>query len=271
MTILNRLELPKEVWREFVKDDGMILSAAVSFYEFLSLFPLLLVSVGVLGYVLKSPERAERILTHSLGHFLIGSQASAIVREIVHGSNAAAGIGIVLLLWSGMSAVVVLEQAINKAWNAGQQRGFLKRRVIAIVTLICAGVLVLASLGLTALIRVLRTSSPEALSDLALVWRLVGYVVPAMLSIGLFVLLYKLLPNTRVSWRTALVAGVFSGVLWEIAKQAFTFYALNFAHFSRVYGSLASVILLMVWIYYSSIITILGAELGAVWQNRHER
>lgn len=271
MSIGERLSLLKEVYREFSKDNGSMLAAAISFYEFLAFFPLLLVGVGVLGFVLRSPENAKAVLTRSISHFVVGPQAQGILTDVVNGRTAATGIGFVLLVWSAMSAVVVLEKALNLAWEVGEQRGFIQTRVIALLVLVLSAVLLLLSFGATTALHAVRSSSPMALANFGLGWKLLGYAIPLFLSIAPFVMLYKLLPNTHVSWSTALLAGSLTGILWEAAKQGFSYYAVHYASYNKVYGSLGSVILLMVWIYYSSIITVLGAEFGAVWSARRAR
>jgi membrane protein len=270
VTLRDRFSFLREVWREFSRHNGLLLAAAVSFYAFLSLFPLLLVVVGVLGYVLRSPVHAEALLTHTLGGLVVGPQVMSMVQDVIHGRNAAAGIGLLLLLWSGMAAAVVLEQAMNVAWNSTERRGYMKGRAVALLALVVVGVLMSLSFGVTALLQSVRASSPEYLYRLTRVWGLLGHLIAATASVALFATMYKLLPYARVTWRTALVGGLFAGALWEAAKQIFTFYVVHWAAYSRVYGSLASVILLMVWINYSAVIAILGAEFASHWSAKHE-
>lgn len=270
MQLGNRLELPREVWRKFSRDNGSLLAAAVSFYSFFSLFPLLLLAVGVVGYVMGSPEHAEAILNRAVGKFIAGAQAQSIVHEIIHGRYAATGVGLVMLLWSGMSAMVVLEQAMNLAWSTTARRTYLARRGVALLTLLVIAVLGVLSFGISALIRAAASSSSPYLSWLRETTPILKYPVPALASIGLFVVIYKLLPNTRVRWKTALVGGVFAGVMWELAKYVFTFYIVHWPGHNKVYGSLASVILLMLWLEYSAVIAILGAEFASLWSRKHE-
>lgn len=271
MSLKDRFAFPLEVWLKFNKDNGFLLSAAVSFYAFFSLFPLLLLTVGVLGYVMGSPEHAEAILTRSVGKLIVGTQAQSIIHEIIHGRDAATGIGLVILLWSGTSAIVVLEQAMNLAWSTPTMRAYVKRRAMALLALLVIAVLGVLSFGISALIHAAGSWNVPLLSSLKGVTRLFTYVIPVLASVGLFVMIYKLLPNTRVSWKTALVGGVFAGALWEIAKYVFTFYIVLWPGHNRVYGSLVSVILLMLWLDYSAIIAILGAEFASLWSGKHER
>lgn len=267
MSSRDRLAFLKGVWKEFNDDNGSLMAGAISFFGFLSFFPTILAGVGILGYLL-TPENAERILQSTLSHFIVGSQAQAILKQVVNGRGAATGVGLLLLLWSGTSAVVMLEQAMNIAWDSSEQRGFIKTRALALGMLVIGGLLLLVSFGATTALHAVRASSPAILADLGLLWKILGYLVPLLLSIAPFVLVYKFLPCAQVKWPTALFAGLIAGALWEVAKQAFSFYVLRFADYNKVYGSLGSVILLMIWIYYSSTIAVLGAEFGANWSRR---
>lgn len=271
MPFRERLMFLSEIWRKFGRDNGFLLASAVSFYAFLSLFPLLLLAAGVLGFIFGSPEHAEALLTRLLGGFVVGPSASAIIRDVVHGRDAATGIGLMILLWSSTTALVVLEQAMNLAWSAPEVRGYVERRVIALATLLVIGVLLAVSVGVTTLIHAAGASESTFLAHLSYFWRFVAYCVPPLVSVALFTTMYKLLPNARVTWRTALVGGLFAGTLWEVAKHAFTFYIVHWATYNRIYGSLASVILLMVWINYSAVITILGAEFASLWSERRRQ
>ncbi len=269
MSIRRRFEFLKGVWQSYSKDHGSLLAAAVSFYAFLSLFPLLLLAVGVLGFVLRSPQHAEAVLTRMIGSYVVEPNTMSIVQETIHGRDAATGIGLIALLWTGTSALAMLEQAMNLAWKTTERRSFFRRRMIALFTLLVSGLLLALSLGATTLLHAVSVSNSAIASNLGLVWHLLAYLLPLLASIALFAIMFKLLPSNPVMWRTAVVGGVFSGILWEVAKHGFTYYAVHFANYSKVYGSLASVILLMVWIDYTAVITILGAEFASAWGERH--
>ncbi len=270
MSLRDRFSLPREVWRKFSGDNGFLLAAAVSFYGFLSLFPLLLLAAGVLAFFVGSPENAGALLARSVGKFVVGESTRAIIDQMIHGRNAATGIGLVVLLWSGTSAIVVLEQAMNLAWSATAKRAYITRRAIALLTLLVIAVLGVLSFGISALIRIAGSTDVSYLLWLREITPALKYPLPALASITLFVMIYKILPNARVSWKTALVGGVFAGVMWEIAKHVFTFYVVHFPGHNQVYGSLASVILLMLWLDYSAVIAIIGAEFASLWSRKHE-
>lgn len=262
--------LAKATWKEFTQDKGTLVAGAISFFTFLSIFPLLLASIGILGIVLGSPEEAQRMILSATRDYAVGSQAKELITQVVRGGNAATGIGLLLLLWSGTTAVVMLEQAVNVAWDVRQKRNFLKQRGIAMLLFLLVGALVLASLGLTALVSYIQSTEASVIPGWSWFTTLFSYLLPLLVITGMFTLVYKILPYTNVTWRAALTGGIFAGVLWEIALQAFTYYVVNFASYNQVYGSLGAVILLLVWINYSAIIVLLGAELASIVQRRRE-
>lgn len=261
----KRLEFLKIVWKEFGEDNGSIVAAAVSFFDFLSLFPLLLVGIAILAIFIGSTAKAESLLTQSLGSFTAGPGMNSLIRNTIHGRGAATGIGAILLLWSGTTAVVILEEALNIAFDIREKRPFFKRRGLALLILIIAGILVLASLGFTGVVNTAVAGPAKFFSEMPFFAEVIGYIIGIIFSVALFFAIYKLLPYTQIPFKVALVGGLFAGILFEIAKQVFTFYVINFASYDKVYGSIGGVILLMVWINYTAIITILGAEFASVW------
>ena len=266
------------VWSDYVADNGNLSAAAVSFFVFLSLIPLLLLAIAIGGFVLGSPGRAEHIVLEAINSVAPGlasgwglDSVRAAVDEIVAGRGVATGLGLVTLLWIGTTVMASLEQAINVAWRLGQ-RGFVRRRLLALVVLLAAYALLVVSFVLTASLSAARSMDIRVFgvlpSSWPWIWTLAAYIIPLALSVGTFTLVYKVLPNTRVEWRVAFAGGVFAGMAWELAKHLFSLYVSNYAYYSAIYGSLAGIILLLVWIYFSSIVAILGAEVASVYAGR---
>jgi len=260
------VDYAKEIWQHFNKNNGFLVAAAISFYDFLAFFPLLLAAIGILGLII-GPKHAQNVLTSSTSNYLVGLQSSKLISNVVSGSSAATGVGIILLLWSGSTAIVVLEQAMNIAWETRQRRSFLKQRLVSLYVLVVVGILMALSVGITAGINAMHNFS--TLPNATWFWSLVGYVAPIIVTIALFTFIYKILPVTQVRWKTALIGGTFAGILFVIAEQAFTWYVISFATYNKVYGSIGAVILLLVWINYTTIITLLGAEFALVWAKKH--
>ncbi len=277
----NSFAFAGEVVREYVRDNGNLVAAAVAFYLFVSLIPLLLLAIAGLGYVFGSPERAREIVfdyarQHSPSLTAGGGlTVQAIVEDVVRGREAATGIGILFLLWSGTSLMAIIERAINVAWDVERHRMFLVKRLIGLAMLVVAGVLFLSSFAATTALDAVRSANISILglapANWPWIWNFVGYLVPLTVTVLAFTLMYELLPYTRVPFRSALFGGLFAGLLWETAKIGFSFYLSRFASYGNVYGSLTGVVVLMVWINFSAVVLIFGAEVGSGLARRHRR
>ena len=271
----------REVVVDYSKDNGALVAAAVSFYVYLSLVPILLLAIAVAGYVLGSPDRAQTIVFGYLKDYspTLTAQGSGaiqqVVQEVVEVRGAATGIGLLVLLWTASSAFANLEKAINVAYNVTERRNILKTRLLAISIPVLVGLLLAASFVATAGLKAIRSLDVQILglapAQWPWIWSFGGYLIPLLVTIGAFTIIYKIMPNTYVPTKVALAGGVVAGILWELAKQAFSFYVSNYANYSKVYGSLAGVILLMVWINYSAVVTMLGAEVASVTARRRPR
>lgn len=261
-------EWGKATLKDYGDDRGPMVAAAVSFFTFISLMPLIMLGVAALGFVLGSAAKGESVVMDFLRTNMPNASQSGEIRSAIghaiRGRGAAGGIGLILLLWTGTSIFTNLEQAVNVVWDTQEKRSFLKSRGLALVLLIVVGGLLLASFGITTFANLLQRQKLLGL-DLrggSFLWRTVGYALPPIISIAMFTLIYKVLPVARVPWKAALLGGVFTGVLWEIVKVIYTYYLIHFANMTPVYGSLAAIIVLVLWIYYSSSITLLGAQVS---------
>lgn len=266
------LDFFKKVVSDFIEDNGLVVAAAVSFYSFLSLFPLLILAVAIIGFILGSPHRAIDVVSAYSQSFAVGAGAK-VIEDVVQGRSVASVLGALLLLWTGTGAIVILEHAVNVAWDIDRKRNFFKQRMVAVFILGLMGAFLGISIGTTALFRTLRSLHTSLLgistANLGWLWDILGYLVPLIFTIISFTLIYLILPNTRVKLKVAFVGGVFAGILWELAKIGYSFYVANIVDYNKVYGSLGGVILLLIWIDYSSVITLIGAEVASIWGRRH--
>ena len=168
-------------------------------------------------------------------------------------------LSIVLLIWGASSMFGAINLAINRSWEVHRFRSFFISKANELSMTLSAGVLFLLSLGSSALISVL--GGVFGLHPANQIMVDVGSRLAAFLLIlVVFLLLYKLIPNTRTYWRDIWPGALAAAVLFEIARTLFVFYLANFANYQLLYGSIASIIILLVWIYYSAFILILGAE-----------
>jgi membrane protein len=240
--------------------DAMQRAAGVAYYAILSIFPLLLGLIAVFGFFLPSVNLQEELLKF-VGKNLPG--ATDILRQnmvsIVKLRGAVGVLSIVVLFWGASAMFNAISLAINRAWDIRRYRPFFIRKASELGMALSAGILFLLSLGASAIISILRGVFDLPVAKLIIVdvgSRLVAF----LLILAVFLLLYKLIPNTRTYWRYVWPGALLAAILFEIARTLFVFYLENFANYQLIYGSIASIIVLLVWIYYSAFIMILGAE-----------
>ncbi|GAB4456692.1 MAG: YihY/virulence factor BrkB family protein [Armatimonadaceae bacterium] len=274
-----------ELFRRFGEDNGPAGAATISFFAILSFVPLLLVGIAVLGYVIQDPQVAAARIERFIAQLIPGPTATQAAEEIiqnagieeqvegiVRGSGWAWIFGIVSLVWSASRIFANAIIPLNAAFNAEDNRSFLQKQGAAVAMLFGAGFLFILSLIASALPALLNQLPVfQLLPDVtATVLSLMALALSISLNATMFGLIYRYLPSPRakVCWRQALVGGGFVAVLWEILKQGFAFYLSRFGggeSYNRVYGSLGGLIILFLWVYYSSILLLLGAEVAQMF------
>lgn len=258
------------LYRRSIEHQDTTLAAALAFYAVLSAVPLLSVAVAVLGLVVGGSASARGRLESALAHFLPGAGASfpRVAEAMQSGSGAYGTLGVVGLLVTGAVVFATLEVAFNRIWEADKPRGWFYSRANSLWAAVLVLALLLASVLATSLVTYVKAvelpGTGRIAGDIAEIWRWVGVLGPLALSVATFATLYKVVPNCAVSVRAAVTGGVVAGVAWELAKIAFTYYLAHSASYNRVYGPLAGVAVGMVWVYYSAVVLLFGAEIAAL-------
>lgn len=268
----------RDVFHEFSRDRGSLFAAAISFYTLLSIIPLILLGIAVFGYFIGSREQALQAIVSAAGDYLPTVEAAnefqRTLEEISDQSSILGGIGLLALLWVGSQVFAILQQVMDVALGAERHVGFIRGRLMALGTVLVVGGLFVVSIVLTSLLTAVRAFDVRiwgaGTEDLRIVWDILGTLLPIAISILAFTLAYRFLPSKNIGWTAPLVAGVVAGLLFEAAKLGFRWYVTSIANFSAVYGSLASLVVGVVWVYYVSVITVLGAEVASVYSRRRE-
>lgn len=248
--------------REIGQDDISNMAASVSYYAFLSLFPLLLSLLAIFGLFFPSESILEQLI-NLVGNFLPGSRGilENNISEIVRLSGALGIVGIIGLMWSGSGVFSAINQAINRAWDIKYEHPFYIRKPREFLMLFIAGILIVLSIGATTLLsQIGRINLPIS----GAIVNIGTAILALFFSLVVFTLTHKFTPLNRISWRHVWPGAVLSTFLFEAAKTLFVFYLNNFNRYDVIYGSLASVIILLVWIYFSAFILLLGAEFSSL-------
>ncbi len=263
--------LTVRVIQELGDDDATHMAASVSYYAVLSLFPLVLGLSTIISTLANSPDRQEQVITFVV-EYLPGSEA--FVRDTLASLaryNAAFGIvSFLSLLWAGSAVFGGITRAVNRAWDVKKDPPFYKNKPRQLLMAAGVSLLFFLSVSTTALFRLATsyTVGGAPLEDYLGGWGMAILMeIPVLLvNFLIFAVIYKFLPNTKTYWRYMWLGAVIAAVLFEAGKHLFIWYLDNFADYSELYGSVASVVVLMVWAYFSAFILILGAEIASEYR-----
>lgn len=256
------------VW-QFSATRAVEASASIAYYFLFSLFPLLIFMVVVGSYFLEEAEVKREITIWLTNFFPAASDFIEQNLDVIITQRRSAGItAVVGLLWAGSGAFNVLARNIDRAWLTARPRSFVGTRLVAFAMISVLVMLLFVSLFL---------SSAVTLLPLAEFWLdglitnhnpvlafLRSTLFPLVLTLLMFSSLYRWIPNTDVRWSDALWGGAFATLGWRLALAGFGWYLTSgLSNFQLVYGSLGTVVVLLLWIFISSLITLFGAHLTA--------
>jgi membrane protein len=268
----------RETFANWSKHNATTHSAALAYLSLFSLAPLLILVIAGAGLVF-GPEAARGEVQRELSRF-IGSDTAAAVQQLVAASarprtgRIAAVIGAVTILVSATGILIQLQDTLNTVWEVTPKPGFflktlLKKRLFCFLVIVGAGALLLISLaasaGLAALQHVLEGNLQIALS------KLIGgadVVLSWLLMALLLAMVYRLLPDVEIGWRDVAWGSAITSLLFSIGKYAIGFY-LQRTGATTTYGAAGSLVLLLLWVYYSSLIFLVGAEFTRVHSRRY--
>jgi membrane protein len=253
-------------------------SAALAYLSLFSLAPVLILSVAVAGWAFGA-EAAQGQIARELSRF-IGPEGAAFVQDIVAASSkprtgrTAAAIGLVTLLVSATGALIQLQDTLNTIWEVVPKPGFFLRRLLwkrllCFCLILCVGGLLITSLaastGLGFLQRVL-----EARLEIGFATLVGGADVlfSFLLMTVLIALVYRILPDVQIAWRDVALGSALTAILFSVGKYAIGYYLRQTALLSA-YGTAGSLVLILVWVYYSSLIFLFGAEFTRVYSRRY--
>jgi membrane protein len=267
--LLKLWKLVRHTIGEFIEEEPFTLAGALSYYTLLSLAPLLLLVVAVAGIIFGEEAARGEVLARL--DVAIGTQAAGLAQELLahayhHGSGwVSAVIGGVGVLIGATTALAQLQGSLNKIWGVKASKrawyALVRTRLFSLLFVLVLGVAVIASLIASSVITALSSRTAHALD---FVWRLADIGVPLALMTGLFAALFKLLPDAEVRWRDLWVGAAITSVLFTLGRLLIGMY-IGRTGVTSAYGAAGSVVALMVWVYYSSVIILFGAELTQVY------
>jgi membrane protein len=265
----------RQTAKEFIDDNALRLSAALAYYSVFSLAPLLIITMAVAG-TLFGEEAAQGRLDDQLRQGLGASGAFAI-QDMAHarkpGENLLAGIvGVMMLLFGAGGVFGQLQDALNTIWGVKSKSGrglmgLIKDRFLSFTMVLGTAFLLLTSMVLTAALEAMSKRAETIVHLPAQVWAVIGVAVSFGVITLLFAAIFQILPDAQVKWRHVWVGAIFTAALFVAGKFAIGWYVGREATASA-YGSAGALALVLLWVYYSAMILLFGAEFTQVWANR---
>ena len=268
--------ITRETFSDWDDDRAMSLAASFAFYTLLSLAPLLVIAVS--GAALFYGQEAARGEISAQLSSVVGTEPANAVEAILASARASNSgvlgtiVGLVVLFFGASGMFTELQSALNAVWSVQTKpgrglRGLVRDRLFAFLMVIAAAVMLFASLLLSAALSAVGTFVGDTLPGGATVWQVASTLVSFVLTVGLFTSIFKILPDANVPTRDALAGASTAALLFTLGKWVLGVY-IGKASFSSAYGAAGSFVALVVWIYYSAQILLLGAELAQVVARR---
>ncbi|PPD57471.1 YihY/virulence factor BrkB family protein [Dehalogenimonas etheniformans] len=232
------------------------LAGNVSFNIILSILPLFFGALALFAYFFNTADVQTHLINYFSANFpsLVDNLQSNLDRV----DNAKAALGLVGALgsvWTGINVFGSLDDAVNRAWGVKKFRPLFHAKLVELGMAIGCGLLFLVSIGFSTIL--------EFFPNIALLKNHVvqggGYVISFGLMFMLFSLMYKIFPNVKTTWREVFPGAIFAAVAFELARQLFFAFAGNSTRFEVIYGSLSTMVLFITWVYYASMVAIIGA------------
>lgn len=264
----------KRAATEFIADNGLKLSASLSYYTIFSIGPILIIIISLTGIFYGKEAVQGRIYWQIKG--LVGSSAALQIQEIIQNieksqlSTSGALFGVIVLLVGATGVFTEIQDSINYIWSirAKPKKGLLRlltNRLISFSLIVSIGFLLLVSLIINALVDVLHEQLRRYFADtMVYVFQVVNYCILMVVITALFAIIFRVLPDATIRWKDSLLGAAFTSVLFLVGKFLISFY-LGFSNIGVTYGTAASIVLILLWVYYTSIILYFGAEFTKVY------
>ncbi|HEX6370812.1 MAG TPA: YihY/virulence factor BrkB family protein [Longimicrobium sp.] len=278
MKMTGMMGLLKDTFKDFSDDECPVRAAALSYYIVFSLPPLLILILLIASAVF-DPAEVQRALMEQMGGFM-GPQGAQEIGTIMQeaerpgGRGLKAVLGIAAILFGATGSFLQLQSALNRAWEVepdpreGGIKNLIFKRILSLGMILGVAFLLLVSLALSAALSAVGGMIGRLIpGGSEVVAHVFNFLLSFVVITGLFAAIYKVLPDARISWKDVRVGAVVTALLFTIGKFLLGLY-LGRSNPGEAFGAAGSLALLLVWIYYSSMIVLLGAEFTQAWAIR---
>jgi membrane protein len=259
----------KAVFFQWLDDEPFQMAAALAYYTIFSLAPLLLIAIAIAGFAFGREAAQDQVVEALQG--LVGRDSARAIQEMIRNAGMresgfwAAGVGVLLLLFGAGGVVGQLQYSLNKIWRVEinaqiSVMQIVRHRFLSFAVILAVGFLLLVSLIVTAVLSAVSHFFAGVLPGGEALWQMVDVVVSFGFTTLLFAFIYKILPDVYVPWTDVWIGAAMTSFLFSLGKLGIGMY-LGRSGVSSTYGAAGSLVTLLLWVYYSSLIFFFGAEL----------
>jgi membrane protein len=267
------------LWRgvvELVNSNDLTHAASIAYYALLSFFPFLLLAISLLGSITADENDRIAVLTFVFRYF--PTQLDFVTNQLdaLRQSHIQLGVaGAAALIWASLGVFGAVTSAVNEAWGVEKQRSFLKHRLVSFMMLVAAGGVMMLGLVLVTAMQIAQASWFGVMLSrfhwlTALQTLTFRYLTTIVLIVGVGLVFY-FIPNAKTRFRDVWVGAALTGVLWRGAFDGFSWYIKHNSRLTMIHGSIAAVVVFLLWIYVSSIILMFGVEFTAAYARLRRR
>ena len=258
-------------WRaviEFYEADNLTYAASVAYYALLSMFPFALITVSILGSVTAEDATRQKVLLFALRYF--PGQFDFIIAQLDAFRQTPIRLGVggaLLLVWGALGVFGAISTAVNHAWGVEKTRSFLGHRLFSFLMLLTAGLMLMIGLLGTTAAQIISARWFAGVSESYPALQVMqGFMIRnalLLLPALVFGLIYYFVPNVNVLVKDVWLGALITGLLWDAGFKGFSWFVRDVSQFTRIHGSIATVIVFLIWIYFSAVILLWGVEFTA--------
>ncbi|MFN2484246.1 MAG: YihY/virulence factor BrkB family protein [Candidatus Limnocylindria bacterium] len=261
----------KRAVARFLEHDDLQYAGSMAYFALLSIFQLLVLGVVVLSFFVDHGQARQFVIEQvTRGTPIDAGTVGAVIDGVVNSRGGISLFGIVFLLWGALGLFSAINKGVNRAWSGpgGPPPSFLRDKIVGLVLILFTGALAVASVAVGLALSAVQQVASRVLSDVpggGILFAAVAFFVPFLFAFVALVVLYRFVPTPPLTfgqiWPGALVAAV----IWEILRYGFVFFATRVAHYESAFGPISAGVVLLVFLYFASVVLLLGAEIAEAY------
>lgn len=272
-------EMLKDSFTAWSQDKAILYAAALAYYTIFSIAPLLVIAISIAGLVFGEASAQKEVFQEIEN--MVGAQGADAIKGFISNSSKPSGniiaiiIGVVVMLLGSSMVFNQLQEALNLIWEvppeeSGGLKKLIMKKVRGVLMVFGVGVLLLVVLVINTAISMIQTfmTNIEGMPNISSVWNVVNLVVFLGLLTLIFALVFKILPDVKIMWKDVWIGAAVTALLFNIGKYLIVFY-LTHSSPGSTYGAAGSLVVLLLWVYYSAQIFLFGVEFTKVYARRY--